>query len=271
MRLPEKMITARVNGRGRLVTQEAICRASFKGRRHDLSFQVIVLPEHDFDKLISTDGAKFTYVQELAASAARLRRLWKVGIRPWEVDTIGRIAGGFGDLVRHPDLPVLHHDAVHLSARQRTLNSLFLLGDTDYEPNLDPSNPPEIIPIAPTSPNANRTRPKAQSGAKAKRLLTGVEPIIRNANPTGLTQETEALRPILLAHAVYQANLDPNNPLGVSRIAPTSPNASPTRPTWRQCCVLANGPPPSAARRHLLPSEALAVLNPPKLDRHLDV
>ena len=101
MNLTKRAIASRANGRLSRgpITEEGKRKASLNGLRHGLLSKNIVLPGESkamfeallnqyVDKLGPADGAEFTYVEELAASAWRQRRLWAVENRLWS-DALG--------------------------------------------------------------------------------------------------------------------------------------------------------------------------------------
>ncbi len=174
MRLSKRTIASRANGRLSRgpITEEGKRKVSLNGLRHGLLSKITILPGESqprFEELLNqfiekfapADGVEFTYVEELAATTWRLRRLWAVENRIWDdamdnhdaEDQIGCITNGFLDLTHQPALALLQRYQARLSnTHQRALNNLMMLRDLDCQANLESDNPPEIKPVEPPSP-----------------------------------------------------------------------------------------------------------------------
>jgi len=231
MNLTKRAIASRANGRLSRgpITEEGKRKASLNGLRHGLLSKNIVLPGESkemfeallnqyVDKLRPADGAEFTYVEELAASAWRQRRLWAVENRLWsdalaeypDEDHRGSITAGLKDLARGPELALLQRYEARLSnAHQRALNNFFLLASLDCQANLDPDNSPAVKPIEPVSkpeklpdPPQNPPQPAEQS-------------------------EPEASSPSANGGSNYQTNLEFNKPTEIKPVEPMQPLENP--------------------------------------------
>jgi hypothetical protein len=141
--------------------------------RHGLLSKCVLLPgekKEVFDLLLNqylaklepADGPEHSAVEEMVACIWRQRRLWAIETRlltnaaakhTETDDTLDRIAAGFSDLAKGPELNLIHrYDGRLHRMHQRALQNLFLLSDSepdqpkqDDQPNLD-------LPAQPTNP-----------------------------------------------------------------------------------------------------------------------
>ena len=239
MNLTKRAIASRANGRLSRgpITEEGKRKASLNGLRHGLLSKNIVLPGESkemfvallnqyVDKLGPADGAEFTYVEELAASAWRQRRLWAVENRLWsdalaeypDEDHRGSITAGLKDLARGPELALLQRYEARLSnAHQRALNNFFLLASLDCQANLDPDNSPEFKAVEPTSPAGNPPEPDEQMVDLAPASQPDSD-CPQNPAPTD-PQDIKPLEPKEEADPThFHTNLPSNNPPAIIRV-----------------------------------------------------
>jgi hypothetical protein len=215
MKLTKRQLASRANGRRSRgpITEEGKRKASLNGLRHGLLSDIVVLPgecqeafeillDQYVDKLAPTDGAEFTCVEELAATAWRLKRLWGVEKTLWseaianhkDPDHSQRIAHAFQDLARGPELALLHRYEARLNnAHKRALNNFFLLSDVDYQTNPPSDNPPEIKAPEPPSPPAEAPPPDPPEPAAPPATPAPVAPAA--AQPAYRLVDTVQLHP----------------------------------------------------------------------------
>jgi hypothetical protein len=253
MKSTKRQTASRANGRLSRgpITEEGKRKASLNGLRHGFLSDLIVLPGESaesfkallkqyVDKLAPIDGVEFSYVEELAASFWRLRRLWGVENRLWtdaiaehpNADPLGQIADGFRDLVRQPDLALLQRYEARLGrAHQRALNNLFLLTDSNCDANLIPHNPLENKPADTTSSEPHPPAPPDVTGPPppANTACDANEPADPSpADPTPADQNSPqplpaSSSPAQLGNTDCDANPDSDNCPEIKPVDTTSP------------------------------------------------
>jgi hypothetical protein len=269
MKISKALLARRANGalsRGPK-TPEGKRRSSLNALRHGLLSKGVVLQnesEETFNivlaqhhaKLRPADDVEACAVEEMVASAWRLRRLWSIETRLFdravakstETDEADRIADAFSTLAAGPELHLIDRYETHLHRiYQRSFQNLLLLRSCDSsdpdevaaEPVVpDPIVPEPVVPepvvidpvvpdpvvidpvvIDPVVPNSEVADAEVAHGAVPDTEIAGAD--VPNETPLIPTGDPATAR-----NPKNQTNLDPAKPPVILEFLP------PVKPAW---------------------------------------